>query len=94
MVWKRFRRRACSIRLVRRELITSRWTRKFKGQGGLSSARRSTDGNGVPSLPTQTLSFSARLRFAAQLFRACDESRLVAAPLPHQSAEELPSRLV
>ena len=38
--------------------------------------------------------FSARLQFAAQLFRACDGSRLVVAPLPHQLAEELLSRLV
>ena len=36
----------------------------------------------------------ARLRSGAQLFRACDESRLVAAPSLHQSADELRSLLV
>src|SRR6266699_2796457 len=39
----------------------------------------------IPSVPP---------RPAAQLFRAYDESRLVAAPLPHHSAEQLPSQLV
>ena len=34
MVWKRSRQRVCSTRLVRRDLITSRWTRKFKGRAG------------------------------------------------------------
>ena len=29
MVWKHFRRRACSTRSVRRELIISPWTKKF-----------------------------------------------------------------
>src|SRR6476661_1831196 len=89
MAWKRSRRRACSILLVRRGLITWPLTKKF------STARCSL----VPGVTKQPIKNRqliplARLRFAAQLFRGCDESRLFAAPLLHQSGEELLSRLV
>src|SRR6476661_3294254 len=88
MVWKRSRRRACSILLVLRGVITWPLTKKF-----------STELCRVPAVTKQLIKNrrlipSAPPRPAAQLFRACDESRLVAAPLPHQSAEELLSRLV
>src|SRR6476660_7287984 len=83
MVWKHSRRRACSILLVRRGLITWPLTKKF------STARCSDS-----AVTKRRLILSARPRPAAQLFRACDESRLVAAPLLHQSGEELLSRLV
>src|SRR5882757_8486951 len=82
-VWKRSRRRACSILLVLRGLITWRLTRKF-------FTARCSD----PAVKKRRLILSARPRCAAQLFRACDESRLVAAPSPHRSGEELLSRLV